>query len=190
MGPPPLHWLGTGWWCSAHVIVVILLHVLFSFLPTWFLPWLFDFVFFIYLFLIILCWGWGLLLVFALMENNVSLLGLWALQSISFIVFPASSCWAFPFPSSLGPFKAPFFPLEEGHPTMTGSSILPMDQCVLFFVLYVYFFFLGLRGITPLFCFYSLIFPFSFFTWFMLFLRLDLCVHFIKNVHQQASEQH
>ena len=27
MGPPPLHWMGTSWWCFGHSAVVFLLHV-------------------------------------------------------------------------------------------------------------------------------------------------------------------
>ena len=38
MGPPPLHWLDTNWWCSNHSIVVLLLHVLSSSFPMQFLP--------------------------------------------------------------------------------------------------------------------------------------------------------
>ena len=130
----------------------------------------------------ILCWDWGLLLVFVPYEKKcglvgptssclVGLVGLWR----PFLYcFSTDSYWASPlglFSSSLLHWAHPRRPppfllsLEVGHLIMASSSILPMDQCVLFLVLYGYFFSLGLRGITPLFCCYSLIFPFSFLTW-------------------------
>ena len=87
------------------------------------------------------------------------------------------------FPSFLiEPIQDLFLFLEEGHLTMTESFTLPMGQCFLFLVLYRFFFFslwapacvmlihfLGLRGMTPLFYFYSLISPSFFLVWFGLF---------------------
>ena len=110
----------------------------------------------------------------SLMENNVGLLGLWALESLSLIVFqliPAGLAhWAFfIFLISLGPSKAPhpfFFVFWSGlshhgylfHIAHGSMWSIPCS--------YGYFFFLGLWGITPLFICYFLIFPFSFLTWF------------------------
>ena len=82
------------------------------------------------------------------MENNVglphlALLGLWALESLSFIVFQlildGLAHWALSlFPISLDPSKAPhpfFLSLEVGYLTMASFSTLPMGQCDLFLVL-------------------------------------------------------
>ena len=147
-----------------------------SALTIWFCPFLFFVdigAFYLYL---------------SLMENNVGLLGLphlallgpWAFEGLSFIVFlliPTRLVhWAFfPFPYFIGPIKAPptpFLSLETGHLIVASSSILPMDQCVLFLVLYGYFFSLGIRVIIPLFCCYSLIFPFSFLNWIWAFVSI------------------
>lgn len=46
MGPPPLHWLDTGWWYSNHSVVVLLLPASFSFFSTLFLPLIFGFALF------------------------------------------------------------------------------------------------------------------------------------------------
>ena len=113
-------------------------------------------------------------------------LGLWAFQGLSLIAFHwFLSSWPighFFFPSFLiEPIQDLFLFLEEGHLTMTESFTLPMGQCFLFLVLYRYFFsllapacvmlihFLGLRGMTPLFYFYSLISPSFFLVWYGLF---------------------
>ena len=79
----------------------------------------------------------------SLMENNVGLLGLWALESLSLIVFQliptGLAHWTFfIFPISLGPSKAPrpfFLSFEVGYLTMATFSTLPMGQCDLFLVL-------------------------------------------------------
>ena len=129
------------------------------------------------------------------MDNNVGLLGLphlallgpWAFEGLSFIVFLLILIglvhWAFfPLPYFIGPIQPPsplFLSLEVAHLIVVGSSILPMDQCVLFLVLYGYFFSLGLRGITII----LLLFPNLSFLF--LNLNLSICIHFIKNRYQQ-----
>ena len=78
----------------------------------------------------------------SLMENNVGLLGLWALENLSLIVFqliPAGLAhWAFfIFPISLGPYKAPhpFFCLLK----WAISPWLPFPHCLWVNVIYSLF---------------------------------------------------
>ena len=68
VGPPPLHWLGTSWWCFGQNVVVPLLPILSSFFPTPFLPLMYGLVSFCALHSFCLC--------LSFMGDGMSLLGL------------------------------------------------------------------------------------------------------------------
>ena len=125
-------------------------------------------------------------------------LGLWAFQGLSFIAFHwFLSSWSighfFFLPFSLSPFKACSYFLKR-----VISPWLSLPHCPwanvfysLFFIGFFFFslwapicvmliHFLGLRGMTPLFYFYSLISPSFFLVWFGLLVIGPLCPYYQK----------
>lgn len=160
MGSPSLHWLDIGWWSFGHSIVVLLFHVLFSFLPTQFLLLLPNFVPFCSL-LKLRPSAYGCS--YGKWHGLVGLIGL--SKSFSYCFF-ISSCWAGP----LGLFQGLFsFLLKRA---ISLWLTLPYYPCV---IVFYFLFFMGISSLWALgawphyFCFYSLDCPFFLLTWFELF---------------------
>ena len=149
MGPPPLHWLDTNWWCSNHSIVVLLLHVLSSSFPMQFLPLPLDVVSF-YSFLKLIPFtrvclsrkqcGFVLSSPFGPVDLSRYFLYYFLLTPVG----PTHLAFFFflLFPSSWSQSRPIFFSLGEGHLTVAGPSLLLMGCCILFLIfLWVFLFF-------------------------------------------------